>query len=220
MYRYSQLRYSKSLLTMGILRIGTLHDFRRIEHAKGIADPQEGKKEVSHHIRNLFVPTRDDPALQKNKDFQALAAFGVIKMSAEAANLTVENVTFSRAFDHPDCFVLCTSARLSRSTMAQFEGADSCVEIVDTVSFYQTLTNAINALSPVVLRGVFKVQYRDRQESWNGQDWGAHPALIKEKQFTDQHEIRALWQPRHGQHIEPLITGDYRLGRFCREVFP
>ncbi len=44
MYRYTNSCYNKLLLNMGCIRVGTLHDFRKSEHKKGIADPQEGKK--------------------------------------------------------------------------------------------------------------------------------------------------------------------------------
>lgn len=51
MYRYSLQKFNSSLLNMGEIRIGTLHDFRRTEHTQGIADPKEGKKKISHNIR-------------------------------------------------------------------------------------------------------------------------------------------------------------------------
>jgi hypothetical protein len=148
-----------------------------------------------------------------------LEAFRAIKMT-NSRNITVRNVRVSQSFDHPNCFVLCSSRTLSRSTMGEFQGADSCVEIVDIRNFYQCLTEALNSLTQVIFRGIHPVAYKDRQESWNGIDWGHHPALMKEPRFAKQAEIRALWEPQYGQPIQPIVTGDCRLTRYCREVHP
>jgi hypothetical protein len=108
MYRYSPQRYNSSLLTMGVIRVGTLHDFRRTEHNKGIADPQEGKKIVSHRIDQLHISDTEDPNIKSNIDVRALEAFRAIKMS-NSKNITFRNVTVCQSFDEPDCFILCTS---------------------------------------------------------------------------------------------------------------
>lgn len=102
--------------------------------------------------------------------------------------------------------------------MAEFDGADSCVEITNLQFFYEQLTLALNIHVPIVFRGLFKVSYQLREEHWNGQNWGAHPALIKEPVFRNQHEIRAVWTPRFKEHIEPLVVGNYRLTQACQEV--
>jgi len=219
MYRYSQKRYSKLLLTLGCIRIGTLHDFRRLEHKRGIADPQEGKKEVFHHIDHLFVADSNDPPLHESKDMRALEQFRAVKME-NSRDITFKNLTVARKFDHEDCFILCSSRTLSKRTMAQFEGADSCVQITDTSRFYQLLTNVLNSITPVIFRGAHDVIYQDRKEPWNGLDWGHHPALIKETKFREQEEIREIWQPRFGGAIQPVVTGHYRLGALCTEALP
>ena len=50
MFRYAARKYNESLIAMGCIRVGTLHDFRQHEHKRGVSDPDEGKKTVSHYI--------------------------------------------------------------------------------------------------------------------------------------------------------------------------
>lgn len=207
MYRYSAKKYNDALLSMGSIRVGTLHDFRRIEHKRGIADPQEGKKEVCHHIDHAFLDGGDSIHERAAEEFRA------IKGSVEC-----RNVVFSRSFDEPDCFVLCASETCSKQVMREFEGAETCVEIFNQQLFFNLLTQALNSIVPVIYRGVHRVIYQDRREAWNGKDWGYHPALIKETKFASQDEIRAIWQPKSSKPIEPINLCSYRLVAACRQV--
>ena len=218
MYRYSSQKYNASLLSLGIIRVGTLYDFRLTEHKKGIANSQEGKKEVSHHIEKLFVTNPNDPNIKDDIDFRSLEQFNAVRFSGNANNNSFHNITVAKSFNVPDCFILCTSKTCSTSTMNQFEGADSCVEIFDIKSFYRLLTDILNSVTPVIFQGIREVIYQNRDEHWNGQDWGCHPALIKETNFKKQCEIRAIWQPICKQPIVPVIIGDFRLGAFCRNI--
>lgn len=216
MYRYSSQRYNRLLLYMGMIRIGTLLDFRRMEHKKGILDPQEGVKDLTHHIDHLHIANPNDPNMKNNMDLKALKSFPGLNVTAE--NFTIANITFQQHFDAPDCFILCTSKICSKETLSQFEGANSCVEIVEIDSFYRILTDALNNITPVEFIGIHEIVYQDRIEQWNGHDWGCHPALIKETKYKKQHELRAIWQPLNKKPIAPLITADHRLGKFCRNV--
>ncbi len=218
MYRYSSRKFNDLLRVMGCIRIGTLYDFRRIEHGHGIGDPREGTKAVGHHIDHLFVGNPSDPHLTENKDMRALKAFRAVEIGKEARNTTIRNMSVSRSVDVPDCFILCSSKYKSKEAMNQFEGADSCVQIVDVGAFYRRVTQAIDRITPVIFRGIFEVTYQEREELWNGRDWGRHPALIKEPKYIQQGELRAIWQPQFQHEIEPLITGDYRLGAYVKYV--
>jgi len=212
MYRYSAEEYNQSLLKMGGVRVGTLHDFRKSEHKEGIADPQEGKKQVSHFIDKAVVNSATDLHSKAAKEFN------IIDPGKNNVNMHLENVTFSKSFDEPDCFILCVSSKKSREVMAEFEGADSCVEIIEPNIFFQQLTITLNLFTPVIFRGVHKVIYQNKKEVWNGQDWGHNPAVIKELEFKDQYELRAIWQPRFNQKISPIIFNNYKLISVCRKV--
>ncbi|WP_140408618.1 hypothetical protein [Pseudomonas syringae] len=208
-FRYSCLKYSDSLLALGNIRIGTLHDFRRVEHRAGISDQNEGMKRVSHYIAYA------DDAVMHKKDFEAVRHMGVVN-AATGVNLKFTDVTISRNFDTPDCFVHCISSVYSQKALEQFEGADSCVEITDILGFYRRLTLTLNTHVPTMLLAIAEVNYKPRQEIWNGKDWGVHPALIKELKFSEQREIRAIWQARPGQAIAPIVLNDHGLLPFLK----
>lgn len=211
MFRYSANKYSKALLKMGSIRIGTLHDFRKSEHKRGIADPQEGKKEVSHHIDHTVLNGGNSIHNRAAKEFRAISV-------GSGSSAVLENVVFSRRFNEPNCFVMCASKTNSKNVMKEFEGADSCIEIVNQSLFFELLTKSLNSIIPVIFRGVYKVTYQNRKETWNEIDWGSHPALIKEPEFSVQDEVRAIWQPRRTAPIEPINLCAYKLGTLCREV--
>jgi len=210
MFRYQPRKYSKQLLNMGIVKIGTLHDFRRNEHRKGIGDSNEGKKDVLWEIKNVFVNKSSDPNAKK------LRSWGMA--IEDGAQVVINGLITKRSIDHPDCFVFCFSEKRSQLVMKEFEGADACLEIIDLKHFFESLTEILNDFTPVVFQGHFPVKYQSRIEPWNHRDWGNSPALIKEPRFAGQYEHRAIWMPASVSDIQPLIVGDHRLTSFCREV--
>ena len=59
----------------------------------------------------------------------------------------------------------------------------------------------------------------DRNEIYNGKDFGLHPGLIKELSFSPQNEGRILWEYEPGnQTYQPFISGHWRLGSYCKLV--
>lgn len=218
MFKYLPKSYADLLLTMGVLRVGTLHDFRRQEHGRGIADVDEGRKAVRHTINHLTVRDVTDPQFRTSVHARAMEAFRAIRIGPGVRNVTLKNVRFTQHIDVPDCFIYCTSSLNSRAVLAEFAGAQTCVEIIDPQRYFKTITEALDAHTPVVFRGIFEVKYADREERWNGQDWGDHPAMIKPPSYRQQRELRAIWQPRRKDPIKPVNIGHMDLPRFCRRV--
>ena len=217
MFRYSAKQHNDSLLKLGIIRIGTLHDFRKSEHNRGISDSLEGKKQVSHYIEKLHVPTSSDLAVRSTKDFKAIETFALVKPNSLIIDATFINVSLSMNIYHPNCFVLCTSNTAGRATLREFEGADTCVQIHDILNFYKLLTATLNSITPVEFMGIHKVIYGEKNEAWNGLNWGHRSALIKGTDYINQDEIRAIWAPKFKQKIEPVIIGNFRLCETCHE---
>lgn len=210
LYKYGRRAHTQDLLKHGRLRIGTLKDYRRAEHKAGIVDPTEGKKTVYHRINGLV--TYGDGSL----DSQAIDHFELLHVPA-GQQMGLHNFKFIRHEEAPDCFVYCASSRLSRETMAQFDGADSCYRIVDEVRFWTVLTEALHAASPVGYRVAADVQYVGREEAWSNSSTGVHPAFMKEERYAPQWEVRMAWQPLH-RPIEPLLIVDQRLSACCVAV--
>lgn len=218
MFKYLQARYADLLLTMGVLRVGTLHDFRRQEHGRGIADVDEGKKSVRHTIGELIVRDADDPKFRNSVHARAMTAFRAIRIEPGVQNVTMHDIRFTQQFDAPDCFIYCVSSVKSSSVLTEFSGAESCVHIIDPRRYFQAITEALSAHTSVDFRGIFEVQYTAREEQWNGHDWGTHPAMIKPPNYGKQHELRAIWQPRRRGPIEPINIGHRDLPGLCVRV--
>ena len=100
----------------------------------------------------------------------------------------------------------------------EFEGSDSCVEIIDPEAFFRHISVSLNALSRVTFQGLHRVTYSSREEQWNGSDWGTHPALLKEPSFRAQAELRAIWTPDLEHTIEPMIIGNFEIPAACKTV--
>ncbi|WP_028863514.1 hypothetical protein [Psychromonas aquimarina] len=209
MYKYSEEIHSKSLLNMGCIRIGTLQNYRDSEHKRGIADPKEGKKLVYHHIDDALI-NLNDPNDRNNQIAKSFGAMG------GKAKVHCKGVLFGKDIESPDCYILCMSNKLSQSVMSELDEADTCVEIVNHTLFFDQLTLAISDITPVNFIGVYEVTYQNKQEVWNGNNWGRNAALIKDLEFKEQYEIRAIWVPQNNIQIKPIILGSAELGLACK----
>lgn len=209
LFRYSKKCHNESLVARGNIRIGTLHDFRNQEHKRGIADPMEGKKSVRHFIGSA---TLGDGTIHD----EANDAYGLIKCDVKNA-VFLKDVVFQKNFDESDCFIFCTSYKYSKEVMDQFDGADSCVRIHDISRFVSRLTEALSSRGyPILPPSIVKVIYQGRIEDWNSKNnWGAHPAHIKEVEFEPQKEVRIIWSLKEKALIEPVILEESDLIKFC-----
>lgn len=207
-FRYSKKEHNDSLLSLGSIRIGTLYDFRRSEHRRGISDGKEGRKTVFHNVDQASTADGDTIHTRAMKEFNAVS-YG--------PNVVVEmrDVHFIREFNHPDMYVHCTSIDYSSKVMREFEDADSCVEINNVIGFYKRLTESLKKFTQVDFMGVTKVTYMDRNQPWTGDGWGINPALIKEHEFKNQVELRAVWWSKTMKPINPITLHDVGLLKFC-----
>lgn len=215
LYRYSSNRNNNALNVLGNIRIGTLHDFRRDEHKRGIADAWEGRKIVHHHIDNLL----EGPNSARNQ--QAMSAFNVIRHADPSRPGNMVNIGVGIEFNEPDCYVHCTSYRLSKEVMQEFDGTESCLEIANPRGFYDRLTESMGKLVSIHEES-FKleaVRYQPRIEQYNFRDWGDDAAYIKDEEFKGQFEIRATWLPKSRSEIlKPVILNDVGLVQYCKII--
>lgn len=213
-FKYLPEKHARSLLAIGQLRVGTLYDFRSMEHKKGIADPKEGTKRVEAKIEYAsgYLGLGDMSAVRAfNETWNGI-------FPTESPDFWMEGMTLANNFKAPDCYVFCASNVCSSRVMSEFEGADTCLEIADWDGFLNALTGALIARVPIQNRcGTTDVVYQAREETWNEQDWGTSPIRIKEPEFAGQHEVRAVWIPSPSP-IQPLIIEDSRLTKFVREI--
>jgi hypothetical protein len=199
---------------MGVVRVGTLYDFRRSEHRAGISDPQEGKKVVQHHIESVAFYGNRAHSAKGDIDIRAIRDFGVFEGTGEGIHF--RNISVSRPVVDPDCYVFCMCLSNSKNKFKSFDGTDFIVEILHASEFIRCLNQIMSSTMQADSKGIFRVQYRSRLEPWNGNDWGVSPVTIKEPEYSDQEEIRAVWIPRNPGPIAPIITGGKQLVNFCR----
>lgn len=194
---------------MGVIRIGTLHDFRKLEHGKGRTDTTEGKKSRIQRVSYLTVSGDSDQPKGLWRRFVRVA---------ENVTTTFIACDFLERVDHTDCFILCSSMKCSKETMTQFEGTDSCIEITKPKEFYSCLTKALNMITPVTFQGAHEVTYGSKLEEWQASNKGNNATLLKDPEYKEQCEIRAIWKPLSKNPIEPLMICNHKLGGFCREI--
>lgn len=203
LYRYAEQKWNDALRTQGSIRIGTLHDYRKAEHKPGVQDALEGMKWRSQSMKgwDSGAEIPGQPSIQA----RANELFGIIRFEGEGRLQIDGDITFSREYNEPNCFIHCTSYKLSKNVMSQFEGADSCLKITRYQDFYTTLTRAIYKQRPVDIGGLNLVVYEDRDQAFNGVDEGLDACWVKSKDFSAQLEVRAIWYPKDPNPIEPLI---------------
>jgi len=216
LYKYLPRQYADALLVMGTIRVGTLFDFRKTEHARGVADSSEGTRTI------LALPDREIITEdQAEKD----AFFGMMGARVHGKITVPRGVRFVHKQTSTDHFIFCASTELSSRVQAEFEATDACVEINDISGFLYELTRALNAVAPVRFDGIHEVQYTGRtqeQTLTRFQDFnpahGLHPGLIKDPSFRRQKELRAIWSPISAMLPEPIITSSRHLPQYCRDV--
>jgi hypothetical protein len=215
LYRYSEKKWNDLLLSEGNIRIGTLFDFRNTEHKAGIADPAEGKKFVYHDVDDWRINDEVDGSPSKTQ--RAMSQVGAFAFEPGGGQ-RMSGVTLRREILSPDFFIHCSSYMLSRDVMKEFEGAETCVEIHKVQEFYQLVTAALNEITEVRFDDIWVIQYRDRDEEWNGQDYGGSGCLIKESIYKRQFEVRAVWSVKKGVEIAPVNLVIPGLVNCCRPV--
>lgn len=124
----------------------------------------------------------------------------------------------------PDYFIFSMSSQYSEDEHRKWhktEGYDACYKINFPEKFFRLITQALNTIVPVRYLGLFQVHYYDEKR---GMDWfdpkESFPAfaLKDHADFSDQTEMRAVWQPRSTNEIEPMSLCNYLLGS-CVELY-
>ena len=111
----------------------------------------------------------------------------------------------------PDFFIYSMSSQYSEDEHHKWheeESYDTCYQINFPKTFFRRVTQALNDVVPVRYLGLFKVHYYNEK---GGMDWfdpkESYPAfaLKDHADFSDQTEVRAVWQPLSANDVEPKI---------------
>ena len=202
MFKYTKSKYAKLLLEDNIVRVGTLYGFRDMEAKPGISDPLEGS-----YLNKIKIDTLDTaktpitPQLRSNLS-------GIMSITDSLPfPCTIRGFTHVKAYTSPNCLIFCVSNQKSKKTMQQFKDADTCIEIYDPDKFFTLLNRSVlkKLKNKVKWRGAFDVRYGNYERMQaNPYHKPLHPAIVKTKDFSEQHEMRALWLPKAPITLQPF----------------
>lgn len=189
MYKYTEKFVADLLFKKNAIRIGTLEGFQKMEHKAGISDPLEG-----YYVDELKLDhfNQDDyhsiPSLKES--LKGNMSIG------QNSTVNVYGGTFRKEIRSPNYLIFCFAHTKSKSIMQEFEGADTCFQIVRPL-FFPLITWSLEKKlqTKVKFLGVHEIIYgnklRTRTDKYSER---IPPALAKTQQFASQCELRAIWE--------------------------
>jgi hypothetical protein len=195
--------HAQRLVAEGIVRIGTLYEYRDIEsHGVIIGDDAEGSKSAVMHAPYLEIKKQEDvPEFVRNRI-----------IVGENSTVRMINSKFIVSEESPNYYVFSLAAEYSPALMKEF-GYDACVRI-DQQGFFSTLNRCFRHHGNFA--GLFPCVYMPR-EVHHTEQHSIHPALIKGLSYANQKEERGIWEPT-GKNIRPVILKCRKLSRWCSQI--
>jgi hypothetical protein len=200
--------HARDFLTRGVLRIGTLYDFRRIEsHTAARGDATEGHVEYIHRsVIPELITLENAPAPIR----QHIERTG-IPIALHGGAITAYG-------DHPDCYVYCASA----SPHAAADYGSHCIQIDDLAGFLTDLSRHLHQVRTLLTDPhgfAAPCLYRDRIRLSRslGEFQELPMAFIKPPSRSADEEVRAVWHPVE-QPIEPFVTECASLTRYLSQA--
>jgi len=203
-YKYLTSENAKSFLEDGYIKIGTLYDYREVEkYGEQIGDRHEGTKtEYSH-----------DKEPKKGDELNPLEK----KAIKVGPGFTVVNNRVEVKSSSPDYYIYCVSDSYKESILRKLNEDfpdnhyDACVEIT---SINMLIENINKKLLNGKHIGFGKCHYIGRMHHYTKK--APHPAILKEKKYKYQEEIRIFWNPINPKELEPVILKTDNLKDYCK----
>ena len=172
-----------ALVCQGEVQLGTLYKFRDAEqHGAGILDKEEGRKYLY-----------DNPIIARGEH---LSDFAKSVLGGSPHGAVFAQCVFEKPIEESDdCWLYCTSTRLSSRLLPDFE-SDACVKIGDPAAFYKTIFSALGAEGLVSHEYTVECVYGYRSQHYLDQPNKVPAAALKDPAFSHQHEVRGIFVPR------------------------
>lgn len=208
MIKYTKNEHFENLLSIGSIRIGTLKDYKEGDHGDMVSDSMEGSKKFSGQYSELT-----SESIKKSSALSSLISLGD---GGSIRNLNMTNITIIE----PDFYIFSLAENYFKDDhlmWLQKESYDVAYEIEYSKTFFRRITNELNLQNPVRFLGLFYVHYYDE---CNGMDFfdskNGYPAfcLKGSADFSNQKEIRAVWQPIGRGDITPVNLKVKGLGHY------
>lgn len=204
LFKYLPEEHAVGMVERGSVRIGTAHDFRRIEaHNPARSDSTEAKPGSLAFIDDIEI-TKDRPMPVYLEKF-----FDVDSGPARIQGLIVDETEPDQ-----DYYIYCVTGQ-HQKYLYHFFDVNSCVAIRDVVGFFKCLADHLTSL---IQGSVFaRVTYGSRFGSLSA----AHdrpPPFVKPPQYSWQDELRMVCLPKSAVQVEPFNTEVPGLGQFCELI--
>ena len=212
LYKYIKREHLVSFFKNGLLKIGTLYEYRDEEElGSTIGDEDEGVI-----ITTLNLPETGVVDLGKNTpetDYFKKHFNLHPQMYEKHIKLHMgPGVKFNATSESQDYYIYCASALYDKAVMEDFE-CDSCIEILDTRKFFREITKKLKFKAEY--EGLYNIDYDSITKSYKTPHT-THPALLKDLEYQNQVEVRALWQPKT-KPKGSLYINVPKARKFCKE---
>jgi hypothetical protein len=203
LFKFLPEKYAIGLVERGSIRIGTAHDFRKVEqHNRARGDPSEATPGSVALVDDLELrPDTPGP--------RYLADVIRAEVPSRIQGLIVEKIESDQ-----DYYIYCVTGQHQAYFYDAFE-ASACVRIRDVRGFVNCLAVHLFPISQAY--DFARVSY--------GQRFGplseAHdrpPPFVKPHHYAWQDELRLVWVPTPGPSIQPFNTDVPGLRDFCELV--
>lgn len=209
-YKYMKKRHAVAFFKEGLIRIGTLYDFRQEEkHGEEIGDKDEGTKTLTtddYHVIDTSHP-ETIPAWLGADFAKAFKLQDGARLQIHARDGVHLRLTA------PDQYVFCASHELDGALIRNGE-YECCVKISNPLGFFGALTQKLKHKATWL--GIGMCIYRPRLILGH-EDIGLEPSLIKEERYAHQKEVRGIWEAC-SEEISPIIIKAKKARHFCEII--
>lgn len=204
LFKFMSGQYAEALLAKGVIRLGTLFDFRRVEnHGHMIGDDAEGK---------FSTLIESSQGFDLSPEFQ-----NTFLDITGSTNVTISNSTFTTV--DPNCHVYCLSMTddcLSSGT----EEYDVTLQLVDPSTFLAHMTYLITerfGAQPSIQYGkcIYLPQPLDHRYFQK-----YPPSFVKSMPYVKQQEFRFCFHTKQSGELNPEIFEWEPLGKSFSVVEP
>jgi hypothetical protein len=204
-FKYMKPKWADKLCATGLIRIGTLYDYRRTEHLAAVADAGEGQDPMVLSYTGVVPAAERQPGI-------------IRQIFSNAEGLQLDRVAFEAPRNSDDCYVLSVGLEYSDRTLAEFGGA--CVRIRGFSKFAGLIHKAIwkHHRGGILEQAFGMCAYREKGREYSEHDFNIHPAWIKNQDYAWQNEARVLWRMKDASALIPLNLTIPRLAKHCKRI--
>jgi hypothetical protein len=208
LYKYTKREFADLFFSAGVVRLGTLYDYRSTEqHVGGILDAEEGVGFRTRHVE-------DEHWTQENLPDYAQRAFGFY--GSAGGGVRIKDCHFTSREQSENALIFCLSESFSQRLFDDFQ-ADACYAIVDLGDFVRLVDASVKAQGAYQYIGAFRCVYTGR--SYPHADSVIHPGVLKDQSYAHQSEIRVVWaHDSHQIDVPFLDVANPKLPLTCERI--